>query len=145
MFALCRPTNWVDRTTARPDRERAIMAAPFVEQVNTETPGPSPYAPDYYPQSPPATGSGLAYPAYQAPAFVPGAHQRPARRLSTPVIAAIVGLGWVLAAVLTVLIFSGVGPQGDVGPAGPQGGQGTAGPQGPDGPQGATGPRGEDG
>ena len=77
--------------------------------------------------------------------FAPRGHERPARRISTPLVAGIVGLGWLLAAVLTVLIFSAVGPQGNVGPQGPQGGQGTAGPQGPTGPQGATGPRGENG
>jgi len=43
------------------------------------------------------------------------------------------------------LDWSAIGPQGPVGPAGPEGPQGPVGPEGPEGPQGATGPQGPEG
>jgi hypothetical protein len=66
-------------------------------------------------------------------------------RISTRWVAVGAAIGWVVALVITVLIFSGVGPMGPAGPQGSEGVSGPVGPQGAVGPQGDTGPRGENG
>jgi hypothetical protein len=76
----------------------------------------------------------------------PNAGPAPAKPpVSVKKLALIAAAGWLLTAILTVLIFAGLGPDGPVGPAGPKGDRGSEGAVGPAGPQGPAGPAGPHG
>jgi hypothetical protein len=55
------------------------------------------------------------------------------------------GVGWLVAAALTIAMIAGFGPHGARGATGAPGVAGVQGPAGADGPQGATGPQGPKG
>ncbi|MDI6099318.1 hypothetical protein QLQ12_12020 [Actinoplanes sp. NEAU-A12] len=109
----------------------------------------------YHPGSPPGSVVPAGLSAPQPPWSPPAAPHDVAAsgpdgggrtlKISMTTAALIAVLGWLAAAVLTVLIFNGVGPEGPTGPQGPQGVPGAPGPAGQVGPQGPAGPQGEQG
>jgi hypothetical protein len=143
-------------------------AYPSYGQVPQNHPHPVPQVPTYYPE-PAVPGYGDDRPDNTMPAYLtsylsqqtvapappaPSYHPAPAPRRHAPppgghlpvrVVAAVAAAGWLVALIITLLIFNQVGPQGPAGPQGPQGTTGSTGPQGPTGPQGDTGPRGANG
>jgi hypothetical protein len=138
-------------------------AAPQYGQMSQQYPPAAPQAPTYYPE-PTVPGYGSNVPENNLPPYlasyltqqsapvtppkpVVGSHGA-GTGLSPRLVAVVAALGWVVALVITVMIFNGFGPAGPTGPQGPQGPQGvtgSTGPQGPTGPQGDAGPRGEHG
>jgi hypothetical protein len=142
-------------------------AHPSYGQLPQNHPHPVQQVPTYYPE-PVVPGYGDDRPDNTMPAYltsylnqqtappapasapVPSYHAAPAphrHAAQVPVrtVAAVAAAGWLIAMIITLLIFNQVGPQGPAGPQGPQGTTGSTGPQGPTGPQGDTGPRGANG